>query len=274
MEIRDIQGEIARLAAAKRYSMDDLLAIMAILRSPQGCPWDREQTHASIRKCLIEECYEVCEAIDRDDPELLREELGDLLFQAVFHARIAEEEGQFTFADAVSDIAAKMVIRHPHVFGNVQVDGTDGVLANWDAIKMATKHQKTPGQTLDSVARTLPALMRAEKLAHKVRKFALEQDSPVLSALLSDKPAPDAPDFGHPAPAQPAPDAPDSTHPAPNKSAAPADSASSADRAQRLGERLFALAAECDAAGIDAEEALTAVCERVVAEGKRMDDRS
>lgn len=232
MEIKD---EIRRLAAAERYSMDDLLTIMAILRSPEGCPWDREQTHASIRKCLIEECYEVCEAIDRDDPDMLREELGDLLFQAVFHARIAEEDGQFTFADAVSDIAAKMVIRHPHVFGDTQVEGAEGVLANWDAIKMATKHQENPGQVLDSVARTLPALMRAEKLAHKVRKYALDQDSPLLAGLLSGKPAGTADD---------------------------------------LGRRLFALAAECDAAGIDAEEALSAVCEQVVAESGKIGERS
>ena len=229
MEQKD---EIKTLADAKRYSMDDLLKIMAILRSPNGCPWDREQTHASIRKCLIEETYEVCEAIDRSDGELLREELGDLLFQVVFHARIAEEEGLFSFADVANDIAAKMVIRHPHVFGDVTVSGTEGVLTNWDAIKMETKHQVNPGQVLDSVARTLPALMRAQKLAHKIRKYNLEENSPKLAQLLSEKGAEDA-------------DTP-------------------------LGERLFALAAVCDTQGMDAEEALTAVCEQAVDESKRI----
>lgn len=230
------KDEIKSLASAGSYTMDDLLTIMAILRSPEGCPWDREQTHASIRKCLIEETYEVCEAIDRDDGDLLREELGDLLFQVVFHARIAEEQGLFSFADVANDVAAKMVIRHPHVFGDVQVAGTDGVLTNWDAIKMETKHQETPGEVLDSVARTLPSLMRAEKLAHKVRKYRLEEQSSMLADLLSGERA---------------------------------DS-----NAASVGERLFAIAAECDKAEIDAEEALTNLCERVVEEGKHVSVRS
>lgn len=237
MEQKD---KIKSLASANRYTMDDLLGIMSILRSPEGCPWDREQTHASIRKCLIEETYEVCEAIDRDDGALLREELGDLLFQVVFHARIAEEQGLFSFADVVNDISAKMVIRHPHVFGDVQVAGTEGVLTNWDAIKMETKHQETPGEVLDSVAKTLPSLMRAEKLAHKVRKYKLEEKSDLLSGLLSG-----------------------------SKADSNAD-----DIAIGIGERLFAIAAECDRAEIDAEEALTAVCDRVVEEGKAVSDRS
>lgn len=232
----DESKEIERIRNQKSYGMSDLLSIMELLRSPVGCPWDREQTHASIRKCLIEETYEVCEAIDRDDAALLREELGDLLLQVVFHARLAEEEGLFSFSDVVNDISAKMVIRHPHVFGDVKVSDTDGVLTNWDNIKMETKHQETPAQVLDSVARTLPSLMRAQKLAHKIRKYHLDASSDELADLLHASDRPDCP--------------------------------------ETPGKKLFALAAECDLAGVDAEEQLYAVCESAVEIAKKEENRS
>lgn len=158
----------------EKYEISDLLEVMKILRSENGCPWDREQTHKSIRADLIEETYEVVEAIDNDDAVLLREELGDLLLQVVFHARIAEEEGLFNFNDVCNDVCEKMIIRHPHVFADVKADNTEDVLKNWDAIKMQTKDQKTHAESMDSVARTLPSLMRAQKLSKKAGKYGMD----------------------------------------------------------------------------------------------------
>ena len=118
-----------------KYSIDDLRKIIEILRSENGCPWDKVQTHESIRTDLIEETYEVCEGIDKNSPEMLREELGDLLLQIVFHAQIERENGTFDFDDVCNDICQKLVYRHPHVFGEVKVDGSEEVLKNWDALK-------------------------------------------------------------------------------------------------------------------------------------------
>ena len=132
-----VGGIILEFEKKSRYEMDDLLHIMEILRGPDGCPWDREQTHESIRGNLIEETYEAVEAIDRKDTALLREELGDVLLQVVFHSRMEEEQGSFQFGDVVHDICQKLIIRHPHIFGDVQVSGTGEVLENWEAIKNA-----------------------------------------------------------------------------------------------------------------------------------------
>lgn len=154
----------------ERYTVADLLDIMALLRAEDGCPWDREQTHESIRANFIEETYEVIEAIDTKDSALLREELGDVLMQVVFHARISEEEGDFTFDDVADEVCRKLVVRHPHVFGDVEADTTDKVLTNWDKIKAETKHRDTLADTLNSVPRTLPSLMRATKIAKKAAK--------------------------------------------------------------------------------------------------------
>lgn len=160
-----------------RYDIQDLLLIMKLLRSPGGCPWDREQDHHSIRSNLIEETYEVLDAIDRDDTENLREELGDLLLQVVFHSRMEEEAGSFSFEDVCNDICQKLVVRHPHVFGSVTADTSEEVLKNWDAIKAQTKGQKTVASTMDSVPRNLPALMRAVKLQKKAAKVGFDWDS-------------------------------------------------------------------------------------------------
>ncbi|MBQ7365560.1 MAG: MazG family protein [Clostridia bacterium] len=158
------------LTGKARYTIADLLSIMELLRAEDGCPWDKEQTHESIRSNLIEETYEVVEAIDTADSALLREELGDVLLQVVFHARISEEAGDFTFDDVCDEVARKLVIRHPHIFADVEADTTDKVLANWDAIKAETKHRDTLADTLNSVPRTLPSLMRAAKIAKKAAK--------------------------------------------------------------------------------------------------------
>ena len=154
----------------EHYTIDDLAEIVTLLRSKDGCPWDKVQTHESIRPDLIEETYEVIEAIDQNDPEMLREELGDLLLQVVFHSRIETEQGHFTLDDVCTDICNKLIIRHPHVFSTVQADTTEEVLKNWDTIKEETKHQTTRTQTLEAVAKTLPALMRAQKVCKRALK--------------------------------------------------------------------------------------------------------
>ena len=121
--------------------MDDLLVLMECLRAPDGCPWDREQTHRSIRQCFLEETYEALEAIDTENAALLEEELGDVLFQVVFHAQLEKEKNSFAFDDVVDGVVRKMLLRHPHVFGDVTVGGTGDVLRNWDAIKKEEKGQ-------------------------------------------------------------------------------------------------------------------------------------
>ncbi|MGN0679167.1 MAG: nucleoside triphosphate pyrophosphohydrolase [Oscillospiraceae bacterium] len=156
-----------------RYTIDDLLVIMKILRSENGCPWDKVQTHESIRTDLIEEAYEVCEGIDCNSPEMLREELGDLLMQVVFHAEIETEAGTFNFNDVCNDICQKLVYRHPHVLGNVKAETEDEVLKNWDALKKAGKNQDTFTETLESVPKTFPALLRGEKVCRRAERAGL-----------------------------------------------------------------------------------------------------
>ncbi len=151
----------------ERYDVNDLVEIMRILRAPGGCPWDAEQTHESIKKNLIEETYEVIEAINKNDKELLCEELGDTLMQVVFHAQMEKEAGAFDFDDVSDGVCKKLIERHPHVFGEVAISGVDDVLTNWDAIKRKTKGQKSTTESMQSVPRELPALMRATKLQKK-----------------------------------------------------------------------------------------------------------
>lgn len=173
----------------ERYGIEDLLQIMRLLRSPEGCPWDREQTHASIRSDFLEETHEAIEAINNDDPAALEEELGDVLLQVVFHAQIEAEQNRFTFEDVVDGIAKKLVVRHPHVFGQETVDGTGQVLKNWDAIKRETKGGKTQADLLRSVPRSLPALMRAAKVQSRARRVGFDWPdvSGALDALDSER---------------------------------------------------------------------------------------
>ena len=156
------------------YTVDDLLNIMSLLRSPDGCPWDREQTHSSIKKSLIEETYEVIEAINKDDKELLCEELGDVLLQVVFHSQMAEENGDFAFGDVVDGVCKKLVERHPHVFGEVRADTSDEVLKNWEEIKNKSKNRNTTADSMSSIPRELPALMRGQKLQSKAKKVGFD----------------------------------------------------------------------------------------------------
>lgn len=158
---------VERLLKKEQYTIEDLRVIMEILRSEDGCPWDREQDHHSIRASLIEEAYEVVEAIDNEDPVLLREELGDLMFQVVFHAQIEQEREVFSLDEVVHDICVKMIHRHPHVFGNVEVNSSREVLSNWEAIKTEEKQRNTLAQKLRAIPPMLPALMRAAKVSKK-----------------------------------------------------------------------------------------------------------
>lgn len=171
-----------------RYTMEDLLEIMRILRSPEGCPWDREQTHKSICSDFLEETHEALEAINLGDTDGLKEELGDVLLQVVFHSRIEEEKGAFSFDDVVDGIAKKLVVRHPHVFADASVDTAAQVWKNWDAIKRETKGGKTQADLLRAVPRSLPALMRASKVQNRARRVGFDWPdvSGALEALESE----------------------------------------------------------------------------------------
>lgn len=147
-----------------KYGIEDYIRIIEILRSENGCPWDRVQTHESIRKNLIEEALEAAEAIDERDPEHLREELGDLLMQVVFHAQIEREQGSFDFGDVCDASCRKLLARHPHVFGELKAENTDQALIAWEEAKRIEHGQKTRRDAMDAVARTLPATWRMEKL--------------------------------------------------------------------------------------------------------------
>ena len=166
-----------------RYGYEDFLEIMRLLRAPGGCPWDAEQTHSSIRRNFLEETYEVLDAIDRDDPHAMCEELGDVLMQVAFHAQIESEAGRFTMDDVVDGVAKKLVYRHPHVFGGtMEADTSEQVLVNWEALKRKEKGQRSTADAVESVPHTLPALWRAEKIQSKTAKAGFDW-SGALSAL-------------------------------------------------------------------------------------------
>ena len=156
------------------YNVEDLRALVKALRSEGGCPWDREQTHESIRRDFIEEVCEAVEAINERNIEHLREELGDVLFQVAFHAELEEEKGNFDLDSVADGVVKKLILRHPHVFGEVTVSGSEEVLKNWDEIKRKEKNQSTVSEAMDSVARTLPALWRAEKVSKKAAKAGFD----------------------------------------------------------------------------------------------------
>ena len=158
----------------ENYTFDDLVEIVRILRAPNGCMWDREQTHKSIRRNFIEETYEVVEAIDTDNTELLKEELGDVLLQVVFHACIEQENNVFDINDVADGVCKKLIYRHPHVFAKTDVNSTEEILTNWDALKQKEKNQKTVTDSLKSVARSLPSLIRAEKIQKKAAKAGFD----------------------------------------------------------------------------------------------------
>ncbi len=221
------------------YDMQDLLSIMRLLRAPGGCPWDAEQTHESIRKNLIEETYEVIEAIDKNDKELMCEELGDLLMQVVFHAQMEDEAGTFDFNNVTDGVCKKLIERHPHIFGKVKVSGVDDVLTNWDAIKRKTKGQKTTGDSMLSVPRELPALMRATKLQKKAADVGFDWND-VSGAL--DKVTEETAELR-----------------------AAIENKDSVNMAEELGDILFSVVNVSRFIKVDAEEALTAASDKFLA---------
>src|SRR5437588_3994889 len=165
----------------KNSAINDLLKVMARLRSPTGCPWDREQDHRSLRFHAVEEVYELMDAIEAEDDHEMLEELGDLLLQIVFHCQLAMERGSFDFEQVARHITDKLIRRHPHVFGNVKVKSVDQVWVNWEKIKHAEKHgtRHARPSALDGIPKHLPALLRAEKLAKKAKRAKLlERHSP------------------------------------------------------------------------------------------------
>jgi MazG family protein len=176
--------------AATTHALGRLVDIMARLRAPGGCPWDREQTHETLRPYVLEEAYEVLDAIDRGDPAGLRDELGDLLLQVVFHAELARERGDFAIADVAGAIADKLVRRHPHVFADVQVSGADDVVRNWRQIKAAERADRpADGGVLADVPRALPALAHAQKVGDRLSGVGFDWDDVrgVLGALDSER---------------------------------------------------------------------------------------
>lgn len=211
----------------ERYGFEDLRALVAFLRSENGCPWDRAQTHASIRRNLLEEAYEACEGIDLDDAPVMKEEFGDVLLQAVFHVSIEEDAGRFTMEDVIDGVCKKLVFRHPHLFAGVKTEDWD-----WEEMKKQEKGVETQAQVLDSVARTLPALIRAEKLNSKLMKMGYAWSDPATAVEYARSALSDLPHAEEPVKA--------------------------------LGSALFALTGACKAMGLEAEEALHTAAQDVI----------
>ncbi|QEH68379.1 nucleoside triphosphate pyrophosphohydrolase [Cellulosilyticum sp. WCF-2] len=159
------------------YSYEDLVAIIEKLRGEGGCPWDREQTHESLIPCLLEESYELMEALQNNDIPLMREELGDVLLQVLMHTQIAKEDGEFTLEEVIHDLAHKLIYRHPHVFKDTKVENSEEVLANWEELKQKEKNETSLVESMDRVAKTLPALVKTQKVQKKaIKSGAINRD--------------------------------------------------------------------------------------------------
>lgn len=170
-----------------RYTFDEFVEIIARLRAPGGCPWDMEQTHESIRKSMIEEAYELVEAIEGGKADKIADESGDVLLQVVLHAQIAKDNGEYDITDVTDAITRKMIHRHPHVFGEVQVENSEDVLKNWDAIKRADREQQSIADELKGVSTYIPTLMRAQKIHKKAKKAGYEYQPAEISAINEDE---------------------------------------------------------------------------------------
>lgn len=238
-----------------RDEMQQLVEIIWRLRQPDGCPWDRKQTHASIAKNMIEEAYEAVDCIEAGDAAHLREELGDVLMQVVLHAQIAADAGVFTMADIARDINEKLIRRHPHVFGSTasQASSADDVLAIWDSVKLVEKGAKDEGAVesgerpeglLDGVPRALPALMQAQKVSRKAAAVGFEWET---TAAVWDKVAEERAEFE-------------------------AEPAGSEARELEFGDMLFALVNVARREGVDAESALRASTAKFRARWSAMED--
>ena len=165
-----------------KKDVHDLVNLIRTLRSEDGCPWDREQTHESIKNQLLEECYEVMDAIEKDDIDLLIEELGDVLLHVIFHAVIGEEDGYFNLSEVVDGVCNKMIYRHPHVFSNAMADTSEDVLKNWDDIKSQEKKFNTISEEIDAIANALPALLKAHKVQKKAARVGFDFENALEAA--------------------------------------------------------------------------------------------
>ena len=251
------EEKIKRILEKDRYNFDDLVVIVEMLRSEGGCPWDIEQTHESIRNDFIEETYEVIEAIDTNDPKLLREELGDVMLQVVFHARISEEDKDFDINDVSNDVCAKLIHRHPHVFGSVDAKTSEEVLKNWEVIKSEEKSRVTVSDKLKAVPPMLPALMRATKVGKKAKCF----DFPTVDDVM-DKISEELAEVS-----------------------AAISEGNEENISEEIGDLLLSVTSLCRKLGVDAERALNNATEKfisrfekveaeVIAQNKTMEDFS
>lgn len=230
--------DVKELFEKDRYDLSDLRLVFACLRGENGCPWDRVQTHESIRANLIEETYEVVESIDKADLKLMREELGDLLLQVVFHAGIEEENGNFTLDDVISDVTDKLLRRHPHVFGTVEADDPEGALNAWEAAKGEEKtERKTVVDKMNAVPPSLPALMRAQKVSKKAVKGGFDDRYLILASSESVAKISDY---------------------------MKSENADEKTISSLLGDALFGLTAFAEKMGLDSEFELTKRCEEFI----------
>ena len=223
-----------------RYGFDDLVRLVALLRAPGGCPWDGVQTHQSIRRNFLEETYEALDAIDRDDVPGMKEELGDVLLQVVFHAVMEEERGRFTPDDVVDGIAQKLVFRHAHVFGTAQASDSAQALEGWEAQKKLEKGYTSPADAVEAVPHTLPALWRAEKIVSRSVKAGFNWDS-IAGAL--DKLDEESAELRQAVDAGGAVDSPHGVR-------------------EEIGDALFILCKIAQMSGVDPEDALHRSCDK------------
>ena len=232
------------------YKFDDLLRIMEILRAPDGCMWDQAQDHHSIRQNFIEETYEACEAIDDNDTDHLKEELGDVLLQVVFHAVMEEEQEHFTPDDVVDGVAQKLVFRHAHVFGTAEATDSAQALEGWEAQKKQEKGYTSPADAVEAVPHTLPALWRAEKIVSRSVKAGFNWDS-VDGAL--DKLDEEAAELRQAVEAGEAVDSPHGVR-------------------EEIGDALFVLCKIAQMSGVDPEDALHRACDKYQTRFRRVAD--
>ena len=226
------------------YRFDDLAAILRILRAPDGCPWDRVQTHLSNRRNFLEEAYEAVEAFDRDDPDMMCEELGDVLMQVLFNVHMEEDAGRFTFDDVTDRVCRKLIFRHPHIFGDAAAQTSEQVLVNWEALKREEKGITTTADAMDSVARSLPALWRADKLQSKAAKAGFEVPAAGLALDKLDEEVSEL------------------------RAAVEQDT----NFEEELGDVLFAAVKVGRFCGVDPEDALQKTCEKFLSRFRKLED--
>ena len=260
MKIRsDLPESVKRIVGKEHFTFEDLTEIIRFLRSPQGCPWDREQTHESIEICLIEEAYELIDAVKKKSAEKMTEEAGDVILQSVFHAVMGEEEGSFTMQDVIDAECVKMITRHTHIFGEESVRDSAGALKAWEKNKYKEKRLESAGERVKDVPETLPALLRAEKVQKRAAKFNFEFENieDVFGKLKEET----------------------------EEFAAALGEGDAAHIAEERGDLLFAAVNLLRFAGVESERALAAATEKfisrfaeteklVLAGGKKMEDLS